>query len=365
VSVESPFASVERERGAVMAEHCGVLIPERFGDSESEYRSVHAGVGVVDGSFQGLLEIRGGERLRWLNGQITQDVKSLKAGEGIPAAVLNAKGHVLAEIAVYGLDDRVWIACQQDRLEVVRAAFDAHIIADDVTVADATTDWCHLIVAGPDSAPFLKRATGFDISGLNAWQHCEAVVAGVPARVLATRWLAVPTCDVFAPRESATKVWTALTADGVPQPVGMAALEILRVEAGWPWFGLDFNDQNLLLEALGRDRASFTKGCYVGQEVVIRIEHQGHLNKRLCGLTVAGSTVPPRGASVFAGDRAVGIVASAVSSPRGGQVLALAMLRRECWDSGTAVTIETPAGHPSGQVVALPFASDTRKEPGS
>ena len=365
MSVESPFASVERERGAVMAEHCGVLIPERFGDSESEYRSVHAGVGVVDGSFQGLLEIRGGERLRWLNGQITQEVKSLKAGEGIPAAVLNAKGHLLAEIAVYVFDDRVWVACQQDRLEAVRAAFDAHIIADDVTVTNATADRCHLIVAGPDSAPLLKRAMGFDVSGLNAWQHCEAVLAGASVRLVATRWLAVPMVDVFMSCDSAAKVWSALTKDNAVRPVGMAALQILRVEAGWPWFGLDYDEQHLFLEALGRDRASFTKGCYVGQEVVIRIEHQGHLNRRLCGLTVAGSTVPPRGASVFAGERAVGTVASAVSSPGAGQVLALAMLRRECWDAGTAVTIETTAGHLSGQVAALPFASCARKEPGS
>ena len=355
--IDSPFVELEREAGAVMVERCGVRLPDHFGDPLAEYRSVREAAGLLDGSFEGLLEVRGGERLRWLNGQITQEVKALRSGEGKPAAALNAKGRVLAALDVYGLEASVWVACQQDRLDSVRTAFDQHIIADDVQVEDAAGRWSRLILAGPTAAAILRRATGAEVSSLSAWQHREAQVIGVPVRVAASCRLSVPAFDVFVPREAASDIWQALfTSEGL-RPVGMAALELLRVEAGWPWFGVDFTEQNLLLEALTPEHVSFTKGCYIGQEVVTRVEHQGHLNKRVCGLALSGDTIPAPGTGVFAGDRPVGTVGSAVRSPALGRVIALAMLRRECWEPGTALTVAIASGSTLAEVVRLPFVA--------
>jgi folate-binding protein YgfZ len=356
--LDSPFAPVERQAGAVLAERFGVLLPEHYGNPEAEYWQARRAAALLDGSFHGLLEITGGERLRWLNGQITTEVKSLRPGEGGPAAVLNAKGHVLAELAVCGLENSVWIACQQDRLEVVRSVFDQHIIADDVKVDDATSRWSQLVLAGPTAASLLQRTTGAEISTLRPWHRSEATVAGVRVQVVATGWLSVPTFALAAPRESGSTVWRALlgAGDGI-RPVGMAALDVLRVEAGWPWFGVDYTEQNLLLEALSREHVSFTKGCYIGQEVVVRAEHQGHLNKRLCGLALPADATPARGAVVFSGERSIGAVTSAVSSPALGRVIALALLRHEAWEPGTPLTVDTTAGRRPAEVVALPVAT--------
>ena len=107
-----------------------------------------------------------------------------------------------------------------------------------------------------------------------------------------------PASTLLIPADAAGTAWGQILRDGpaAGPPTGRdRALEWLRVEAAWPWFGVDFDENNLLMESLTADHVSFTKGCYVGQEVVIRVEHQGHLNKRLCGLVGQGATVPAPG----------------------------------------------------------------------
>ena len=356
----SPFAMREKEAGGTTAEYLGVRLPTDYGDPVREYRAVRGGAGLIDLSFRGLLELSGGERLRWLNGQITNDAKTLRAGEGVLAAALTAKGHILSDLAVYGLEASVWIDLNRHRAPAVQAAFECHIIADDVAVADVSDRYARLMVAGPEAARLLAETAGSEVAYLPAWHHREARIGGVPVRVIASPWLSLPGFELVAPAEAAGQTWRALLdsdrAAGL-RPVGTTALEWLRVEAGRPWFGVDFDEQNLLLESLARDHVSFTKGCYIGQEVVSRAEHQGHLNKRLCGLFLSGETVPARGATIISGDRKVGVVTSAVRSPAMGRGIALGMLRRECWDLGTKVQVAIDSRRLDAEVTALPFVS--------
>ena len=124
MTVTSPFANEERAEGAAFIERLGVEMPEQYGNPASEYQAARHNAGLVDLSFRGMLRLTGGERLRWLNGQITNDVKTLQPGEGRPAAALNAKGHLVADLTVYGLADRVWVDLQRDREEAVRETFE-------------------------------------------------------------------------------------------------------------------------------------------------------------------------------------------------------------------------------------------------
>ena len=354
----SPFATREKEAGATTGEYLGVRLPTDYGDPIREYRAVRGGVGLIDLSFRGLLELSGGERLRWLNGQITNDVKALRAGEGVLAAALTVRGHILSDLAVYGLETSVWIDLNRDRAPAVQAAFDHHIIADDVVVVDMSDRYARLMVAGPGAVRLLSETVGSDVAELPAWHHREARIGGVPVRVIASPWLSLSGFELLAPAEAAGQIWQALLDSGRAagiRPVGTTALEWLRVEAGRPWFGVDFDEQNLLLESLTRDHVSFTKGCYVGQEVVVRAEHQGRLNKRLCGLLMTGETVPARGATIYSGDRKVGVVTSAVRSPVMGRVIALGVLRSECWKPGARLRIESSPNVVDAEVAALPF----------
>jgi folate-binding protein YgfZ len=317
-------------------------------------------MGLVNMSFRGLIELAGGDRLRWLNGQVTNDVKELKAGEGKLAAVLNVKGHILADLAVYGLSGSVWVDVQRDRAQVVRDTFDRYIIADDVVAENATARYAHLMVAGPQAPFLMPEVAGGDVAGLPTWHHAEARLGGIQARIVATRWLQMPGYDVIVPADAAGEAWQALRMLGVPhglRPVGMAALDMLRLEAGWPWYGVDFDDGNLLMESLTREHVSFTKGCYIGQEVVIRVEHQGHVNKKLCGLLVAGETVPAVKSDILSGERKVGTLTSAMSSPVLKRVIALGYVRREFWDLGIRLRVASGGQFLEAEVAPLPFVS--------
>jgi folate-binding protein YgfZ len=366
VGTTNPFAQREREAGATFVERCGVEMPKHYGDPLVEYEAARVGVGLVDFSFRGLLRLTGRERLRWLNGQITNDVKTLKPGEGLLAAVLNAKGHLLSDLAAFGLDDSVWIDLPRDRVPVIREAFERHIIADDVQVDVMSEHVGHLTLVGPEARSVLAGVVGVEAVDLSPWRHAEGRLGDAPIRVVASRWLARPSFDLFVPADATGRVWDALLSRGQGagmRPVGLTALEWLRVEAGWPWFGVDFDESNLLMEALTPDYASFTKGCYVGQEVVTRVEHQGHLNKKLCGLAFDGTTIPARGDLISLGDRKVGQVTSAVRSPALGRVIALASLRRECWEAGTRVRVASAGTTIEASVASFPFVSDDPTEP--
>jgi folate-binding protein YgfZ len=362
MSTVSPFTSVQAPANAAFAERFGVMLPEHFGNPEAEYRTVREAAGLVDLSFRGLLCLEGSERLRWLNGQITQDVKALRPGQGVRAAALTVKGRILADLVVLGRPDAVWIDLPRQRAEVVREAFDRHIIADDVRVTDASSRLARLAVLGPEAPARLAGILGDSAAALPPYAHIDGELAGSPVTVLASRRLRSPGFDLFLPAEAAGAVWQALAAGGLA-PVGMAALEVLRIEAGWPWQGPDFGEEQLLMEALTADRVSFTKGCYLGQEVVIRIEHQGHLNKRLCGLVVTGDAVPPVGATLHSGERAVGSLTSAAWSPALRRPIALGYVRRESWDPGTALRVAWEGGEAEAAVAALPFVSEAGSAP--
>jgi folate-binding protein YgfZ len=358
MGVPSPFAKWEQEAGATLTEYLGVEVPTHYGASAREYQAVRSGVGLLDLSFRGLLELRGGERLRWLNGQITNDVKALPAGAGLLAAALTVKGHILSDLAVYGLDDSVWIDLNRDRAPMVRSAFDRHIIADAVAVANVSDRYARLMVVGPEAFHLLAAAAGPAVAGLATWHHAEARIGGVPVQVIASNWLKIPGFDLVVPVGDAGEIWRALFdlgRSGGLRPVGMTVLDTLRVEAGWPWFGVDFDEQSLLRESLTPEHVSFSKGCYVGQEVVIRVEHQGHLNKRLCGLLVSGQAIPARGAAILSDGRKMGVVTSAVRSPALDRIVALGTVRRECWDPGTRLRIAADPASLEAVVAPLPF----------
>lgn len=356
MSSRSPFAEIEQQAGATFAERFGVMLPEHFGNVEAEYRAVRQGTGLVDLSLRGLLSLGGSERLRWLNGQITNEVTDLQPGQGVLAAALNAKGRILADLVVLGRPEAVWVDLPRQRASVVRETFDRHIIADDVAVTDESDRLAHLMVVGPQAPACLAGLPGEPATALRPWQQREVEVAGLPVTLIATDWLKLPGFDLLFPIEAAARVWRAL-ADRGATPVGMAALGILRLEAGWPWYGVDFDEENLLLEALSPAHVSLTKGCYLGQEVVIRIEHQGHLNKKLCRLSMAGSVCPARGAAIFQGDRKAGHVTSAAHSPALGEVIALGYLRREWWEPGTRLQVDLDGQRHDGEVATLPFVS--------
>jgi folate-binding protein YgfZ len=259
---------------------------------------------------------------------------------------MTAKGHLTALLRVLVGAEAVWLECPPDRIGVVERTLVHYKVATPVRFAARPT--AVLAVLGPEARGVLGRA-GCEVPELAADDHREAELAGHPARVIRAGDLPADGLALHCDLEAADAVWSALLAAGAT-PVGRQALDALRVEAGRPWYGPDVTEENLLHETgLLRECHSPTKGCYVGQEVVARLEARGgHVNKKLCGLQLGAPATA--GARVTAGEEDVGWVTTAAVSPRLGPV-ALGYLRRGHFDPGTVVAV---AGAPA-VVAGIPF----------
>jgi folate-binding protein YgfZ len=346
---------------AAFTEVSGVRLPERFGDGPAEYRALREAAGIVDRSTTGLLRLTGADRVRFLNGMITNDVQALPPGAGLYAAVCSPQGKVLGDLRVLALEDALLLLCEVSCRARIAQTLERFIIADDVKVTDASGEVAVLGCYGPRVPEALARAAGVPLPALAAHHHAEGRIAEAATRVVATPFLGVPGFDLVLPADTAApiaaRLLEAVRAVG-GGPAGHAAFETVRVEAGTPWYGLDFDENHLPQEAgLEATGISFTKGCYIGQETVARIHFRGHVNRRVAGLALRGEQPPARGSRVLKGEAQVGQVTSAVRSPARGAAIALAMLRREVLEPGTPLTVEVEGGHVQAEVVSLPFVA--------
>jgi folate-binding protein YgfZ len=323
-------------------------------ESLTDYRAARNAVGLVDRSDLGVVEVSGRDRAKFLHALLSNDVASLVPGQGCAAALLDVHGKVQVVLVVLALEDRMLLLTPPGMGESTVAALDHYLFAEKVALDDATGQRALLMLVGPAADETLERLTGAAPPAA-PWSHATASLEGVEARVvrgdgeLDAReiWLIVPSAE----RERAWK--TAIGAGA--RPLGAAALESLRIEAGTPRFGADVDATVLLPEIPFERLVSHTKGCYPGQEVVVRIRDRGHVNRHLRGLLLEGDTVPPRGAEVLADGAVVGQVTSATLSLGRQRPLALAFIKRQ-HGPGARVDVRAEAATLPATVSELPFA---------
>lgn len=348
----------QKAMGASFGEWFGRELPAHFGDPTAEHLAVRDGVGVADGTFRGKVELTGSDRVRFLHGMVTNDVKSLAAGQGALAAILNAKGHVLSDLVVYALPDSLLLDLPAERAQAIRDTLDRFIIADQVEAKEVGGECGVLAVHGPRARDLVDAAASGPPLPTEEFQHGPRRFADREVRIFRVAYTGEEGYEILVKADGMLDLWDAVWKAGEPlglRAVGMEALNSLRMEAGTPWYGRDMDESNIFPE-LGWDRAvSFTKGCYIGQEVVVRVAHQGHVNRKLMGLKVSGDSPPPAGAQAFRGDRPVARVTSAVFSPTLKQVIALAHVRREVCDPGTKLEVRPDGDTLEAEVAALPF----------
>jgi folate-binding protein YgfZ len=298
----------------------------------AQYSALTRGVGVADLTGRTLIEVTGTDCVQLLHSFTTADVKKFPTEETCEAFVTSSQGKTLGHIWITKLADSMWIDTVADQASALLAHFEKYIISEDATLRDVTVEQGELLVAGPQAGDLLQRVW---IEGL--------VIKNV-------KFLAAPTFVVQATRADVPAILAAIEGAGA---VGcsLPAVEMARVEAGTPVFGKDITADNLPQE-IGRDALaiSFTKGCYLGQETVARIDALGHVNRQLAGVQFAGTLIPAAGIKLLAAAKEVGHVTSAVWSPKLAAPLAIAQLRRAQTKPGTALTSEAGAAI----VVALP-----------
>ena len=326
--------------------------------STDAYRSAREHAAFLEREDRGLIEVSGPDRASFLQGLLTNDIGSLAAGAGCYAAYLTPQGRMITDVFVYELGDLMLLTIARETKDAVITKLDQNIFTEDVRVADVTEKFAHVSIVGPRAASSL--ATLMDaleasrLNGLPEHGNVRPSFAGQPAVVTLAGDLGEPGFDVYVNRQLVERFKAELAAAGVAE-LDAGTAEGLRIEAGIPHFGRDMDEETIPLEAGIESRAiSFTKGCYVGQEVIVRVLHRGHgrVARKLVGLAIETQSPPAAGALIRADDRQVGQITSSAYSPRLMRSIALAYLQRDFVTPGTAVSVDGV----SAVVTSLPFA---------
>lgn len=355
-SLSTPLAGLHRRLGAVPAAAGAAAAVAHYGSPTAEHAALAGACGLLDGSPLDRLRLTGDDRLRFLNGLVTCNVKELTPGAGAYGFFTTVKGRVMADFVVMAEDDALLLELPPGRGAEVAAHLGKYKIADRVELASAD-ERLPLTVAGPRADDALA-AVGLAEPPAVAWASAPATVAGIGVLAVRRAPAGVPAVTLWVPVAAAAELAETLldeaTAAGLVA-VGALAADTLRVEAGVPRFGVDFGPEHFPQETgLEAAAVSYEKGCYLGQEVVARIHYRGGVNRALCGLRLTleeGQEAPGTGAEVLHDDRAAGTLGSVVRSPELEQWIALAVLHRRAAEAGTAVAI----GGVSAEVVELPF----------
>ncbi len=328
--------------------------PRDYGDVGAEYAAVRTAVGIVDRRDWSVVEVTGRDRAAFLHALLSNEVKALAPGQGCAATLLDVHGKVQALVFVWVLEDRIRLVTPPGLGAPLVEQLDKYLFAEKVELRDASGEWALLLLAGPGAEATAERIAGVR-PGEPAWSHVAGRLEGEEVRLVRGGGeTGGPEVWLSTPATLGAKAWSGALAEGA-RPVGLTALESLRIEAGTPAFGRDVDATVLLPEVPTASLVSHSKGCYPGQEVVVRIRDRGHVNRMLRGLVLDGDTVPPPGAEVRAGGSAIGRVTSAVSSLGLRRPIALAFVRREHAQPGTRVDVAVNGRAATATVSDLPF----------
>ena len=355
----TPLYETHHTLGAAFTKnHEGWELVGHFTDPHQEHRAVRQGVGVIDLSHRGRLRLTGRDRATYLHRIISNDVEGLSVGEGNYATILTNRGKIIANMKVYVFEDSIGIETNAETTSILYQELDKYLIADDVTMEILTDSTGTVGVHGPKSAELLHDAYGFDVEGLTEYQSLVAEIDGryvVCVRANETGEIGYNLCTKS---ESVEWLWDTTLTKGRgfgAEPVGLTALNSLRIEAGIPQFGAELDDLIFPLEAELEQAISYEKGCYIGQEIVARMKYRGHPNRLLRGFEITGNTPPQKGDRLVDGDKEIGWLTSAVVSPTFEKTIGLGYIRTAFTDEGSEVEVETADGRVSATVQLLPF----------
>jgi len=356
----SPLEAVHLRAGATWRVQDSRRVPAHYGDAAAEYEAVRGGAcaGLFDLSSRGRVEVSGTEAVQFLNGLVTNDVKALADGAWMHAAFPNVQGRLLACVRVIRRGDLFLFDTEPATHERVLKTLERFTLAGDFHVRDLKSETALLCVQGAHAGDLVRAVFGEDAASLVRGRVSTATFGGADTTLIRATHTGEDGFDLFIAAGAAESLWDALVAAGA-RPCGFDALEVLRVETGVPRYGVDVSDANVVLEVVREDEAvSYTKGCYVGQEIIARIHWRGHVAKRLAGLTFDRDSCASIGSTVRAADggREIGRVTSVVFSPRLKQNIALAVIKYDFLKPCTEVKIfDGDAEVCAAQTAALPF----------
>ncbi len=317
-------------------------MPGVYSEAAAEYLAVTSGVAIFDASTNGRLKATGADALDLLNRLSTNKVIDLQPGRGAPTILTTDRGRILDLITILNTDDHAILLTSPGAQQAVMAWLDKYTILEDLTVEDVSCSTAMLGVWGPGARTALETVAGLSLAELPAYGSIEAMVGNHPVLIVSSQLPAWPGYYVMGSVEAAPGVWQAVTEAGA-LPVGAEAYQAARINAGVPVLGSEMSDDYNPLEAGLIGCIDFAKGCYIGQEVIARLDTYSKVQKYLVQLSFGpGVSVAP-GATLLQDGRAVGRVTSAATIPTTGQVIALAYVRTKQAVSGATLELGSPA----------------------
>ncbi|MGH8992552.1 MAG: YgfZ/GcvT domain-containing protein [Acidimicrobiia bacterium] len=319
-------------------------------DAAAGYQALVEGAGLVDGSDRGSVLVTGPDARSFLHSLLSQDVAGLGPGEGAHALLLQPQGKLDCDLRLLVIGpEEVRLDCDPGRGAPLAASLCRFKLRVKADVADTTGSWGTLILRGPRALEVAEAAAGVSVPGT---RHQHVAWPGGGLRLVRADWpggwLGV---DVVGPAEGLGRAGDALVAAGAVR-AGSGAYEAARVLAGVPRQGVDIDERTIPQEAfLEQDAVSFTKGCFLGQELVCRIDTRGHVNRYLRAFSLPDDTTPPPGAGIVVGDKEVGILTTVARSAAGTR--ALGYLRREV-EVPAQVLVRWEGGEVTARADALP-----------
>jgi folate-binding protein YgfZ len=312
----------------------------------SAYQAARQRAAFIERSSRGRLLVSGSDRASYLQGLLTNDTVALKAGEGCYSAYLTPHGRMIADLWVYELGDVILLSLSGDVKDTVLERLDQFIFSEDVKLGDVTATFGQVAVVGPDAArivgSILDDSPVARLSAFAEHGNLRGAIAGRPAIVTRITDVGEPGFEIYVERTGIGALKGRLVEAGAVE-LDAETADVLRVEAGVPEFHRDMDEDTIPLEAGIEQRAiSQTKGCYVGQEVIIRVLHRGHgrVARKLVGLTLDGDAVPARGSVVKSDQKDVGEITSGVRSIALDRPIALGYLQRDFLAPGTQVSVD-------------------------
>lgn len=346
--MQNPLLLHHEKMGAVLE---GGRVPLRYTTQEEEYWAVKKAAGIADLSHLGRLRVTGKDRITFLNGLLTNDIAKLQDNRGVHSALLNTKARVLADMYVYNQPDGVIIDTSDSQGVRVKKLLDQFIITEEVRIEDLAESELLLTLQGPLAEQSLRQVLGIVVGNLG---QLESKNVG-PGLIIARDRTGHGGYDLLLPQEEAEAVWQGFLLKGRElglEPVGSSALEVLRLERGIPRYGVDVDEYTIVLEAGYGDAISFTKGCYLGQEVVARATHIGRVNRRLVQLQVETAESQNGGLLVRDG-KEVGKLTSSAFSPGLAMTVGLGYVQRDFASEGTKLNVEVEGKSHPGTVTKI------------
>lgn len=312
--------------------------PAHFGKVTDEFAALRSTCGVYELPQRVKIRLTGSDRVRWLNGMVTNNIRDLAQNHGVYAFLLNPQGHILGDLIAFHRGEGLLVESDQAQLSKILATFDHYIIMDDVEVADESDRLATIGMAGPDSAAVLAAA-GIKAVPKHPLEVADVPWHDVPISVVRGEFDDLPSFEIWVAPEQVAKLREAMQNAGATL-VGQDALELCRIALGIPLYGKDIRERDLPQETEQQRALNFNKGCYVGQEIVERIRSRGSVHRKFTGFKIDGA-VPAVGTKIQWQGKEVGEITSSavIPGPTSEQSVALGYLRRELAGPGKDLDI--------------------------